>query len=199
MDKIDTICKEPGDQAFLQMTHHEVAHAIVSRLVGVPVAHFKVSQWSSVNELDALFGGCSFCNNVPESFSGAHWHEKALIKRAGHIGETRHCATAGREPTVPSDDDKQLELLFRKHARRGEPTNEGKEEFDQFVQALDTRITEWFNAPDISATFEGLVRLVIEQRIDQGDNYYACEFAGTAVEDAMADLPTARQSFIDWP
>jgi hypothetical protein len=133
MENIDQLCKEPGDGAFLQMTHHEVAHAIVSRMVGVPVALFKVSQWSLVNELDALFGSCSFCNNVPESFRGAHWHEQALIKRAGHLGEARHCKTAKRDLSVAPDDNQQLEFLFRNHARMGEPTAEGEKEFDRFV------------------------------------------------------------------
>ena len=93
---------------------------------------------------------------------------------------------AGTDPTVGR---RQLNDSFTSESTLVgvSPTKEGKEDLKtQFVQALDTRITEWFNTPDISATFEGLVRLVIEQRIDQGDNYYACELAGTAVEAAMA-------------
>jgi len=197
----DRLCKEPGDAAFLQMMHHEVAHAIASHLVGVLVGHLKVSQRLPVNQIDRLFenGGCSFCNSVPGSYDGAHWHEKALIKRAGHIGEARYCNTAKRELSVPSADNAQLEILFGNHAFMGEPTKAGKNEFNRFVHALDNRLTEWFDAPDVKATFDGLVRLIMEKRINQGDEYYTCELAGPAVESGTADLPIARHSLIDWP
>ena len=59
----DQLCYEPGDPAFQQMAHHEIAHGVASRLVGVGVAEFKVSQWVKRDKLDRLFGGggCSYC------------------------------------------------------------------------------------------------------------------------------------------
>lgn len=142
----DWLCDEAGDPAFLQMAHHEAGHAVASRLVGVEVEVFKVSQRSPEDRFDRLSPGatgCSYCNNVPASFFAASWHAKALIKRAGHIAERRHCDSAGCRTSDPVMDNRELQGLFGKYAGMGNAAEDGTAGYERFIGVLDEKLNAW--------------------------------------------------------
>lgn len=200
---VDWLCDEAGDPAFLQMAHHEVGHAIASRLVGVTVAVLKVSQRTPMDRFDRLSPaatlGCSYCNNNQDSFTDASWQAKALIKRAGYVAERRHCEQSRRQLSDPLKDNLELQGIFMRHAGMGDPRAEGKAEYEYFISVLDEKLTAWLDRTDVADIFDALIDEIKRARTDQGEGHYACALDGSAVETITTRLSIEPPPIITWP
>lgn len=198
----DWLCDEAGEPAFLQMAHHEVGHAIASRLVDVAVEVFTVSQRTPEDQFDRLSPaatGCSYCNNDPDSFKAASWQAKALIKRAGHIAERRHCDAAVRRLSDPVMDNSEIRWLFGKYAGMGDAEGDGSAAYERFIGVLDEKLTTWLDRIDVADTFAALRKGIMRVRTDQGQGCYLCELNGAAVETITTRLAVESEPLINWP